>query len=133
MRIGIDGLPLTEELTGIGHYTLELARHLALAAPADEISVVSPRLFLQSLNASQLPPNLGLVRARVGPLGRHWWSVGLPRQLRRKGVDLFHGTNFEVPLRRVCPTVLTIHDLSMLLHPRRTTRGACAARSVGCP
>jgi glycosyltransferase involved in cell wall biosynthesis len=31
---------------------------------------------------------------------------------------VFHGTNFEAPLRRICPTVLTIHDLSILLHPQ---------------
>ena len=36
---------------------------------------------------------------------------------RRNSLDVFHGTNFEVPLQKVCPTVVTIHDLSMLLHP----------------
>lgn len=42
-----------------------------------------------------------------GPL---WWSVRLPWKLR--GYDVFHGTNFEVPYLPVCPTVLTLHDLS---------------------
>jgi glycosyltransferase involved in cell wall biosynthesis len=117
MRIGIDGLPLTEQLTGIGHYTIELAHHLALASPADEIEIVSPRAFLPAPHAQhEHPANLRLVRSRVSPLTRHWWSIGLPRYLRRNVIDLFHGTNFEVPLRRVCPTVLTVHDLSMLLH-----------------
>jgi glycosyltransferase involved in cell wall biosynthesis len=118
MRIGIDGLPLTEELTGIGHYTFELARHLSLTSAADEIEIVSPRAFLLALNSlSDQPSNLNFVRTRVGLFGRHWWSVGLPHYLRRNPIDLFHGTNFEVPLREVCPTVLTIHDLSMLLYP----------------
>jgi len=118
MRIGIDGLPLTEVLTGIGHYTLELARHLALASEAEEIEIVSPRAFLSSLNSRQeQSSNLRFVRSRVSPLTRHWWSIGLPRYIRSNSIDLFHGTNFEVPLRKVCPTVLTIHDLSMLLHP----------------
>ena len=117
MRIGIDGLPLSEQLTGIGHYTFELARHLALASDADEIEIVSPRTFLSSLNLQDQSSNLRFVRPRVSPLSRHWWSLGLPRYLRRNAIDLFHGTNFEVPLRKVCSTVLTIHDLSMLLHP----------------
>ena len=118
MRIGIDGLPLTETLTGIGHYTLELANHLAVAAPADEIQVVSPRAYLKSLDGQrERPANLRLVRSRVSPITRHWWSIGLPRYIRRHGIEVFHGTNFEVPLRRVCPTVVTIHDLSMLLYP----------------
>jgi glycosyltransferase involved in cell wall biosynthesis len=118
MRIGIDGLPLTEVLTGIGHYTFELARHLALASEADEIEIVSPRAFPLSLNSlPEQSPNLRFVRSRVGPLARRWWSIGLPRYIRRNSIDLFHGTNFETPLRKVCPSVLTIHDLSMLLYP----------------
>src|SRR6267142_2260723 len=116
MRIGIDGLPLTEILTGIGHYTNELAQHLALGASEDEIEIVSPRAYLPSLNSHEKrPDNLRLVRSRISPLNRRWWSMGLPRYIRRQSLDVFHGTNFEVPLRKVCPTVLTIHDLSMLL------------------
>ena len=64
-----------------------------------------------------LPENLELNQVRVGPLGRHWWSAGLPRFIRRHDIDLFHGTNFDIPLWRPCATVLTIHDLSHLLHP----------------
>jgi glycosyltransferase involved in cell wall biosynthesis len=117
MRIGIDGLPLTEVLTGIGHYTNELARHLGLEWPADEIEVVSPRAFVSSMNADAGPPaNVRFVRSRVSLWNRRWWSIGLPRYVRRHSLDVFHGTNFEVPLQRVCPTVLTVHDLSMLLH-----------------
>jgi len=123
MRVGIDGLPLTEELTGIGHYTLELANHLAVAAPADEIQVVSPRTYLPSMNRqTERAANLRLVRSRISPLSRHWWSIGLPRYIRRHGLEVFHGTNFEVPLRRVCPTVVTIHDRSMLLYPHTQER-----------
>jgi glycosyltransferase involved in cell wall biosynthesis len=117
MRIGIDGLPLTQVLTGVGHYTNELARHLAHQITADQIEVVSPRAFISSLNSDRnRPENLDFVRTRLGLWNRHWWSVGLPRYIRRSSLDVFHGTNFEVPLQRVCPTVLTIHDLSMLLH-----------------
>ena len=117
MRIGIDGLPLTQVLTGIGHYTHELAQHLACYTRGDEVEIVSPRAFLKSLDfATDCPANLRFVRSRVSPWNRHWWSIGLPRYIRRHSLDLFHGTNFEVPWQRVCPTVLTIHDLSMLLH-----------------
>jgi glycosyltransferase involved in cell wall biosynthesis len=119
MRIAIDGLPLTEDLTGIGYYTLELASHLAMANPEAEVQLVSPRAYLPALGESnQLPANLRCVRSRVNPIFRHWWSIGLPRYIRRHGIELFHGTNFEVPLQRVCPTVVTVHDLSMLLYPQ---------------
>jgi glycosyltransferase involved in cell wall biosynthesis len=117
MRIGIDGLPLTEDLTGIGHYTNELAQHLGREATGDEIEVVTPRAFVASLNSDQKPPaNVRFTRSRASLWNRHWWSIGLPRLIRRRSLDVFHGTNFEVPLQRICPTVITVHDLSMLLH-----------------
>jgi glycosyltransferase involved in cell wall biosynthesis len=37
--------------------------------------------------------------------------------IRRAGFDLFHGTNFDVPLWKQGRSVVTIHDLSALLHP----------------
>jgi len=45
---------------------------------------------------------------------------------------VFHGTNFESPLRRVCPSVITIHDLSMLLfsHTQEAKRVRRARRRL---
>ena len=45
MRVGIDGYPLAEPRTGVGHYTLELARALALISPSDQFELVSPAPF----------------------------------------------------------------------------------------
>lgn len=118
MRVGIDGLILSDPLTGIGHYTLELARHLALNNRSDEYLLISTRPLSASINSlAEKPANLTIRRATVNPFTRHWWSIGLPRFIRKNRIELFHGTNFEVPLRQVCPTVLTIHDLSAFLHP----------------
>ena len=128
MLIAIDGFPLSEPLTGIGHYTLELAHHLALNSPADEILVVSPRSFVPSVDAANGTANLRFSRATVSPLTRHWWSLGLPRYIRKNQIQVFHGTNFEVPLRKDCPTVLTIHDLSTLLYPQ-THKGRIVRRA----
>jgi glycosyltransferase involved in cell wall biosynthesis len=120
MHVGIDGLPLTAPKTGIGHYTWELARALAGNQPSSQFEVVYPSTYpsirVEESNGFPLPANLKLNRSRVGPLGRHWWSVGLPRYVTHKKLQLFHGTNYDVPLWRRCATVLTIHDLSLLLH-----------------
>ncbi len=114
-------MPLTAAKTGIGHYTYELARALASAERASEFEIVYPSTYAtvrpDATNSPLLPPNLKLNRVRVGPMGRHWWSAGLPRYIRRSHLELFHGTNYDVPLWRRCATVLTIHDLSQLLHP----------------
>jgi glycosyltransferase involved in cell wall biosynthesis len=116
MHIGLDGLPLTSPKTGVGHYSLELARALAESRPTDHFELLYPSTYPR-LNGNESLPNLKLERVEVGPLGRHWWSVGLPRHIRQKKLQLFHGTNYEVPLWRQCATVVTIHDLSLLLHP----------------
>jgi glycosyltransferase involved in cell wall biosynthesis len=95
MNIALDGMPLASQLTGVGHYTLELTRNLALAAPSDSFILIEPH----------------------GLLKRRWWSLGLPLHLARNSFDLFHGTNYEIPLWSRRPSVITIHDLSLLLHP----------------
>jgi alpha-1,3-rhamnosyl/mannosyltransferase len=116
MRIGLDGMPLTELKTGIGVYTFELARALAAQSPGDDFELVSPRPFQPAALADAKPANLSLVYSKPNPLQRRWWTFGLPAYARRTSMRLFHGTNFEVPLRGNCPTVVTIHDLSWLLH-----------------
>ena len=93
MNIALDGMPLASPLTGVGHYTAELARNLAIVAPSDSFTFISPH----------------------GLLKRRWWSLGLPLHLLRNSFDLFHGTNFEIPFWSRRPTVLTIHDLSLML------------------
>ena len=62
MRIGLDGIPLTKPKTGVGHYTFELARALALAAPADDFQLVSPLPYapppVSDGSEQGMPPNL---------------------------------------------------------------------------
>jgi len=122
MIIGLDGIPLTSLKTGVGHYTFELARALAQAEPATEFDLAYPSAFppfsLQE-NKEHLPANLKCTRVPVGQVSRHWWSVGLPRYIKRRGIKLFHGTNYDVPLWKRCATVLTVHDMSLVLHPEK--------------
>jgi glycosyltransferase involved in cell wall biosynthesis len=125
MLIGIDGIPLKEIKTGVGHYTVELARSLALVSPEDQLEIISPFPFLHteesegvSAEAGEaLPTNLLTRHVKTNALDRHWWTIGLPRYIKQRSFALFHGTNYDIPLWGRCPTVLTIHDLSLLLHP----------------
>jgi glycosyltransferase involved in cell wall biosynthesis len=124
MLIGLDAIPLTEPLAGVGHYTLELARALARAAAEDEFELVYPSSY-QPVNldgAQPLPSNLSLARVRVGALGRRWFAAGLPRYASRRRLALFHGTNYEVPLWGGGAKVVTVHDLSLLLRPETHER-----------
>ena len=120
MRVGLDGYPLCEPLTGVGHYTLELSRALAVNNPADHFELIAPFDFHPSV-VSQLEhdslPNLELVNLGLKSVRGRWWSFHLPRYLKRARLDLFHGTNYELPLWNSRRTVLTVHDLSSLLYP----------------
>lgn len=120
MRIGLDGLPLSQIKTGVGHYTFELAHALARMAPEDEFELISPLPYpdLRNEDDEPSPSNLWLRQANVNSLSRRrWWPIGLPLYLKQTPVELFHGTNYDVPLWTRCPTVVTIHDLSIILHP----------------
>jgi glycosyltransferase involved in cell wall biosynthesis/SAM-dependent methyltransferase len=120
MYVGLDSIPLAGPKTGIGHYTFELARGLALVAPEDEFELVSPFRVESAHNGgteAKLPDNLQIVHALAGGLKQRWWTIGLPLYVRRMAFDLFHGTNYSVPLWNRCPTVLTIHDLTLYLYP----------------
>jgi glycosyltransferase involved in cell wall biosynthesis len=118
MRIGIDGQPLSQAWTGIGHYTFELACALARLDTQNEFELISPRPFADQTAAVEknLPPNLRLVHLSTNFITRRWFAFGLPRHLARHNIELFHGTNYEIPLVGRCPSVLTIHDLSLFTH-----------------
>ncbi len=111
VRIALDATPLIEPAGGIPRYVTELALALALQRPDDEIHLLSDQTALhidprlrQATNVRLDPPN---------QWGRSkWWSMGLPFELRRRRIDVFHGTNFEVPYLNLTPAVMTIHDLS---------------------
>src|SRR5260370_39825216 len=118
MGVGLDGLPLGERRKGVGHYTLELARALALIAPSDQFELVSPAPLdpsaLEEIKQANLP-NLRAVHLETSRIRGYWWAVGLPLYAKNARLDLFHGTNFEVPFWNRL-TVVTFHDLSALLH-----------------
>ena len=132
MLIALDGIPLTQPRTGVGHYTFELARALALVAPSDDFQFVSPLPYAPTLSGvsnESLPRNLRAIHEEVSGVNRHWWTIGLPSYIRRNPLALYHGTNYEVPLWSRCPRVLTIHDLASHLHPEtQQTRANRRAR-----
>ncbi len=108
LRVALDATPLSVPTGGIHRYTAELVSALAALYPDDEYWLVSDQPF-------ELPVVSANVQrgARPGnPLARRWWTLGLPRELRRLGAQVFHGTDFSVPYLPACPAVVTIHDLS---------------------
>lgn len=100
MRVALDATPLMLENGGLRRYTSELTAALRAEFPQDEYLLLSDQ---------PVPPRNVLLR--------RWWSCGLPLELLRRRVDVFHGTDFAVPYLPVCPSVMTVHDLSPWLDP----------------
>lgn len=93
MKVALDATPLALENGGLRRYTEELGAALRAEFSDDEFILVPSR-----------------------STGK-WWSCVLPYDLVRRRFALFHGTNFEVPYVPVCPSVMTLHDLSPWLEP----------------
>jgi glycosyltransferase involved in cell wall biosynthesis len=114
MKIALDATPLTAASGGIRRYTEELSRALAETFPDEAFWLLSDRGFELPARA---PGNLRIGGGPRNALERKWWLAGLPRELSRLGVDLFHGTDFSVPYLPLRPSVMTLHDLSPWMNP----------------
>ena len=123
LRVALDMRPTLLAGTGIARYATSLA--LALAAAGD---VEVHLLYKQPPSKSHLPASLAGAERQASdgvrlfslhaPL---WLQTVAPAYCAIAGIDVFHGTNYVVPLVRSCAAVATIHDLTLLTHPRLHT------------
>jgi glycosyltransferase involved in cell wall biosynthesis len=125
--IALDGTPLTISTGGIARYTLELARALAAEFPEDQYWLLSDQVLLPP---APVPANLNVGDPPTTFLERKWWLFGLRQEMSRRGVDLFHGTDFSVPYWPSRPSVMTLHDLSPWREWGRSP--TCQRRLEGC-
>lgn len=129
MRIALDATPLVDPHGGIPRYVTELAVALAESNPGDEIHLLSDQRGLHLDSRLELSRNV-VVEPPSGPaFGGKWWSLGLPWELRKRRIDIFHGTNFEIPYLPAAPSVLTLHDLSPWHGPPIRPEGSERVRS----
>ena len=116
MRIGLDARLAFYDKTGIGRYTRALLAHLTLVDAGENDYF----LFCDQ----QPPPEAWQnPRSRIVPIYQKqrilWTNFSLPPLLKANQIQLYHGVcNFELPLRKVCPSVVTLHDLVPLFFPR---------------
>ena len=112
MRIGIDASPLRRYRSGVGHYAASLIEELARLYPDCEYLLLS---HLTDMCIDRA--NLIRTQKHLFPIKEIWMQLWLPRILDRFRPDLCHFTNAIAPLRASTPYVVTIHDLSLILHP----------------
>jgi glycosyltransferase involved in cell wall biosynthesis len=113
MRVALDAIPLVAAKTGVGHYTDALAESLARVHHDHQYDLLSPFDFSYDC-CNGRPANLNKRFFPVRSVFRKWWLFGLPAMLQISPVDVFHGTNYCIPVIAPCPTVVTFHDMSLL-------------------
>ncbi len=138
MRVLVNGLTASGGRTGIGHYTAELLRCLH-DRTADAAIDCFPSPWIRHARHAWIRFRPWLERGGLGSPGAAAksngpanWRQRLLRRLRSLGqtllthnhasfcrrgqYDLYHEPNF-IPLPSDLPTIATLHDLSVLLHP----------------
>ncbi len=130
MRIAIDARWIFPEISGIGAHTQELLRYLALVDRRNSyVLLFSDRKLAERTWAEAQLSTTSNFRPEIIP-----WSIFsprgqwmLPRHLQRLRIDVFHSTNYMIPLaafprgkpgRLRC--VVTIHDLIPMIFPHAT-------------
>lgn len=115
MIVALDGTPLSEPTGGVARYTWELARTLAETYPGDEYWLLSDQPFAIPVDR---PFNLHSGSRPTSAIDRRWWLWGLQREMDRRRIELFHGTDFSVPYVPMGrPSVMTVHDMSPWVRP----------------
>ena len=133
MRIGFDAKRIVRNGTGLGSYARTLVNDLSAIAPADfQFLLYAPDAGKEELRKMvTTDPNVGwsypgFLSDALHPSltdrlrGAYWRTYGLPNDLRRDGVSLYHGLSGELPMgikKAGIKTVVTIHDLIFLRHP----------------
>lgn len=135
MRVGIDYTAAVWQGAGIGRYTRELIGRVIERGPQHEyrlffasygLDPASP--FVAMLGKLQMAhPNVRVARIPLPPrrLTQLWHRlrIPLPVELFTGQLDVLHAPDFVPPPSRA-PTIVTIHDLSYMVHPE------CALPSV---
>lgn len=117
MRIGIEATALHGLRSGVANYTLNLLRHLweCPAGKEHEWLLFSNRTL--ALNGDDPTGRARVIDAYGFRYQSVWRQTLLPLALRNYRPALCHCTNLTAPLWAPCPTVVTIHDLTLKLMP----------------
>lgn len=124
MKIGFDAKRVVRNGTGLGAYGRTLLNDLAHTGSDLELLLYAPDAGRDDLRQQV---HTGEHMRFVYPDGKRsalgkalWRSHGIVGDLKRDGVELFHGLSGELPLglrRAGIAGVVTIHDLIFMRHP----------------
>ncbi len=121
MLIGVNAMQVRAAKSGVGQYIYALMDSAVRMAPDEKFLIYcnaanEPNYSYDTTNSATKVWGLSGARRPVR-LGYEYFF--LPGELKTQNFDVFHGASNFLPPRRVCPYVVTIHDLSYHVHPER--------------
>ena len=124
LTIGYDAKRAVSNGTGLGNYCRTLLNDLGTIDTTDSFRLYVPDLGRDDLRSQlDMPRNMSFVTPAnklVKPLRSVWRIKGIVNDLKRDGVDIYHGLTGELPLglsEAGIKSVVTIHDLIFMRHP----------------
>lgn len=120
MKIGYDAKRAFLNSSGLGNYSRNTLNALFRFFPENEYILFTPevkdRLFNNYRRFKVVSPQNRIAKK----MKSLWRSLFLVPQLKRHGVELFHGLSNELPKgihKSEIPSVVTIHDLIFMRYP----------------
>ena len=122
MRVVLNGLAALKPKTGVGQYVARLH-----AAMGDDIALYPGKTLSRIITRLQNPTTtrkpgderrwgLSALKNLAKHLGKTALGIHFARHCHALGHQLYHEPNF-IPFSTPLPTVITVHDLSVVLHP----------------
>ncbi len=122
MKIGFDGKRATQNFTGLGNYSRYILKILAGNYPANEYYVYSQKPLNNRLNRDFEQISSIHFKYPKNKLFKSWWrSFGMLSDLKKDGVDVYHGLSNELPFgikKAGIASIVTLHDLIFLRQPQ---------------
>ncbi len=124
MKLVLNAMQVRAAKSGVGQYIYALVEALLpLLRDDDELCLYTSHANTNNYRFANEPPQFknipwGLPENRkVARLFNEY--MRFPAELRRLRPTLVHGLSNFLPLKKTCPAVLTIHDLSYFVDPAR--------------
>jgi len=121
VRIALDATAIPARRGGAGNYIFRLAKALPEVDRENHYLFFAKRAHADELGHTPANVEVIAVDHPSRPLRLLWEQSLLPRQLRRRRVDLLHSPHYTMPLRKPCRCVVSIPDLTFELMPRMHT------------
>lgn len=108
LKIVIDARLLNDRLHGIARYLYEIIRHFRDFQLPHKFTLLSNNPIM--IKTLELPHNFEIVPVKSKPFEIAEFTE-IPFLLKKIEGDLFHAPSISVPIKKIMPTVITVHDL----------------------